>query len=355
MLLLTTAVVVAALAGAQGGAGSPSATVKVAYLQGEQLVYVDRNGSTLRQAVAALLAGPTAAERRREVATAVPPGTLIRAVSVTGGVATVDLGEKFASGTSAASLSARVTQLVLTATSFRGVKSVRLRVKDATPLGLFPGFVTSRPITAKDASRPEVPPPGPPARRRSRSRTAACGRCSSASRTSRSFRRRPSTAWRASRRGTRCSRSRSGRDSAVTASAGPQTQAALERATRPDAAGGGRRPSLRGAARPPAHPLHRERPGRPHLARHLGRARIRDAGRQLRRLPQGGATRGRCRTRSGCRGPATSSAGSRSTSPPDVPPAPASHGCVRVPRYDAKWVYDHAPNGTPVTVLASSR
>jgi lipoprotein-anchoring transpeptidase ErfK/SrfK len=40
---------------------------------------------------------------------------------------------------------------------------------------------------------------------------------------------------------------------------------------------------------------------------------------------------------------------------PDVPPAPASHGCVRVPRYDAKWLYDHAPNGTPVTVLASSR
>jgi hypothetical protein len=32
---------------------------------------------------------------------------------------------------------------------------------------------------------------------------------------------------------------------------------------------------------------------------------------------------------------------------PDVPPAPASHGCVRVPRYDAKWLYDHAPNGTP--------
>ncbi len=39
----------------------------------------------------------------------------------------------------------------------------------------------------------------------------------------------------------------------------------------------------------------------------------------------------------------------------DVPAQPASHGCVRVPPYDAKWVYDHAPNGTPVTVLGSSR
>ena len=40
---------------------------------------------------------------------------------------------------------------------------------------------------------------------------------------------------------------------------------------------------------------------------------------------------------------------------PDVPAQPASHGCVRVPRYDAKWLYDHAPNGTVVTVLGRSR
>ena len=39
---------------------------------------------------------------------------------------------------------------------------------------------------------------------------------------------------------------------------------------------------------------------------------------------------------------------------PDVPPYPASHGCVRVPRYDAKLVYDFTPIGTPVAVLASS-
>ena len=108
-LLLPTAVVVAALAGAPGGAASPSATVKVAFLQGEQVVYVNRTGSTIRQAVTALLAGPTAAERRREVATTVPAGTPLRAVSFAGGVATVDLGEKFASGTSSASLSARIT------------------------------------------------------------------------------------------------------------------------------------------------------------------------------------------------------------------------------------------------------
>ena len=39
---------------------------------------------------------------------------------------------------------------------------------------------------------------------------------------------------------------------------------------------------------------------------------------------------------------------------PDVPVAPASHGCVRTPRYDARWLYEFTPIGTPVRVLARS-
>jgi lipoprotein-anchoring transpeptidase ErfK/SrfK len=39
---------------------------------------------------------------------------------------------------------------------------------------------------------------------------------------------------------------------------------------------------------------------------------------------------------------------------PDVPTEPASHGCVRTPRYDARWLYDFTPIGTPVRVLTSS-
>ena len=34
---------------------------------------------------------------------------------------------------------------------------------------------------------------------------------------------------------------------------------------------------------------------------------------------------------------------------------PASHGCVRVPRWDAEWLYTQTPVGTPVTVIARSR
>jgi lipoprotein-anchoring transpeptidase ErfK/SrfK len=34
----------------------------------------------------------------------------------------------------------------------------------------------------------------------------------------------------------------------------------------------------------------------------------------------------------------------------EVPTYAASHGCVRIPYWNAKWVYRHAPIGTPVIV-----
>jgi lipoprotein-anchoring transpeptidase ErfK/SrfK len=39
---------------------------------------------------------------------------------------------------------------------------------------------------------------------------------------------------------------------------------------------------------------------------------------------------------------------------PDVPAQPASHGCVRTTAFDAEWLYRRIPNGTRVTVLATS-
>ena len=71
-ILLPALLATILVATAAGGSSSRSATVKVAFLQGEQIVTVPRNGSTLRQAITALLAGPSAAERRREIASAVP-------------------------------------------------------------------------------------------------------------------------------------------------------------------------------------------------------------------------------------------------------------------------------------------
>jgi lipoprotein-anchoring transpeptidase ErfK/SrfK len=38
----------------------------------------------------------------------------------------------------------------------------------------------------------------------------------------------------------------------------------------------------------------------------------------------------------------------------NVPVEPASHGCVRATRYDARWLYRRSPIGTPVRVLRRS-
>ena len=75
-----------ALALPGGAPASERATVGVSFLQGEQVVVVQRSGSGARAAVTALLAGPTAAERAREITTQVPAGVPVRSVTVANGV-----------------------------------------------------------------------------------------------------------------------------------------------------------------------------------------------------------------------------------------------------------------------------
>jgi peptidoglycan hydrolase-like protein with peptidoglycan-binding domain len=36
---------------------------------------------------------------------------------------------------------------------------------------------------------------------------------------------------------------------------------------------------------------------------------------------------------------------------PSVPASPASHGCVRIPIHSSVWLFDNAPNGTPVYLI----
>jgi len=339
---------------APGAASSPSATVKVALLQGEQVVYVNRNGSTLRQAVAALLAGPTSAERGRELATAVPSGTPLRAATLANGVATVDLGERFATGTRAASLSARVTQLVLTATSVPGVNSVRVQIKGATPLGLFPGYVTSRPITLRDATRPEVPPPGPPAPGPPTDPTAAV-RALQQRLADLSFLPAEAVDGKTGEQ-TRFAviAFQKWQGLARDGVAGPATQVALASATRPT-------PRTTGPGNRFEVLLDRQ------LTLYI------ENGTVVRTLHVSTGTTG-FETPVGRYSVFRKEVNSWSVpykvwlpwasyfvggvafhESPDMPAQAASHGCVRVPRYDSKWVYDHAPNGTPVTVLGSSR
>src|SRR5215207_2610488 len=150
-------------AAAAPAAAAPSGQGHVAFLQGEQVIILARPGTTAEDAIRALIAGPTAEEKADKVTSTVPSKTALRGVSVTDGVATVDLSRRFASGRKAEVLAARVAQLVLTVTAIPGITSVQLLIDGGTPLGLFPGYATKFPITAADVRDEDVPPPaGPP-------------------------------------------------------------------------------------------------------------------------------------------------------------------------------------------------
>jgi hypothetical protein len=345
-LLLTTA-------GVAGGAAPASADVGVALLQGEQVTYVQRPGATVQDAVAGLLAGPTATERGQEITTLVPAGVPLRGVSVAGTTATVDLGARFARGRRAERLQARIAQLVLTATRVPGIRSVRLLIAGGTPLGLFPGYATRFPLTARDVTGAEVPPPAqPPARpepdpkadvRRLQQRLADLGFLPA---------------------------------SGVDGVAGEQTRFAVlgfqkwARLGRDGVAGPATRRALDGARRPTPRTSGQGRRVEVLLDRQL--ALYVEGGRVVRTLHVATGARG-FETPAGRFAVFRKEQRSWSVpyrvwlpwasyfvggvafhESPDVPAGPASHGCVRVPRHDARWLYDRLPNGTPVTVLATS-
>jgi hypothetical protein len=145
----------AAQAEGQSSASS-SPTVKVWFLEGEQLASATRPGTSPQDALQALLKGPTAAEYKLGYRTYIPAGTKLGRVTVANGEATVDVSLNFALGR-AQSLDARLSQLVHTASGFGGVTSVQLLVDGGTPYGMFPGIVTSLPITLKYLDTPNVP------------------------------------------------------------------------------------------------------------------------------------------------------------------------------------------------------
>jgi hypothetical protein len=347
-LLLAVALPASAPAGA-----SQAGSVRVYFLQGEQLVPVRRPGSTARAAVTALLAGPSRAEKAKQFRTYIPAGSGLRSVRVANGVATVDLGERFASGTDAESLSARVAQLVYTVTSVPQVKSVRVLVSGGVPLGLFPGFALSQPVTRAQAARPVVPPPKPP--------TGTGG---------------PSTPE------TRALQQRLAdlgflAATGVDGVAGEQTRFAViafqkwSRLNRDGVAGQRTTAMLSQAARP--LPI-RSGPGGRRVEVLLDR--------QLTLAIENNVVVRTLHVSTGASGTATPPGSfsvfrkeARSWSVPfkvwlpwasyvvggiafheypDVPVVPASHGCIRTPRYDARWLYEFTPLGTPVTILARS-
>jgi lipoprotein-anchoring transpeptidase ErfK/SrfK len=160
-LALSLVVLASGMLAQASHAAESKGSVSVAFLRGEQLAPVLRPGKTPRDAIRALIAGPTAAERSRGFRTYVAPGTKLRRLSVAGTLATVDFNGAFTSGTGERR-AARVAQVVRTLTGLDGIKRVQLLVNGALPLGLVKGISLGRPITLHLLRTPNVSVPVPP-------------------------------------------------------------------------------------------------------------------------------------------------------------------------------------------------
>ncbi len=95
--------------------------VKVYFLRDERLAIAHRlvpGPEVLRAALNELLAGPTADEAATGLSSTVPDGTELLDLNLADGLATVDLSSQFESGGGSLSMTARIAQVVFTATQF---------------------------------------------------------------------------------------------------------------------------------------------------------------------------------------------------------------------------------------------
>jgi len=134
---------------------SPRGTVtyQLWFAMGEKLFETKRTEpATLgvgTAAMKALLQGPTAAERAAGVATIIPSGTALNGLSISNGVATVDLTTVYASGGGSLSEQFRLAQVVYTLTQFSTVKGVNFRL-DGKPVKVFSGSSSNLKVATRE-------------------------------------------------------------------------------------------------------------------------------------------------------------------------------------------------------------
>jgi hypothetical protein len=140
-----------------GATPSPgrTATFEVWFAYGDRLFVTRRtepfDPGVARQALTALLAGPTEAERAAGVTTAIPAGTRLLDVFLADGVLTVDLSAEFEAPGGSLEERMRLAQVVHTATQFRTVEGVLFEV-EGRPVEAFGshGVVLDGPQTRED-------------------------------------------------------------------------------------------------------------------------------------------------------------------------------------------------------------
>lgn len=125
--------------GARGGLGDDAFTVELWYSipldnqLGESLVAVQRQISATRAVATATLEawlkGPTCAEKERQIRSSIPKGTRLRGVSISDGVATVDLSWHFErTGLGTVYEGLLLEQLAWTITQFPNVERALLKI-----------------------------------------------------------------------------------------------------------------------------------------------------------------------------------------------------------------------------------
>jgi len=129
--------------------------VAVYLMNGEDVAHVTRNvpktEAVLKASLEQLFQGPNAQERAKGLGTEIPPDTRLIAASVVDGVANIDVTGPFDDGGGTLSMTARMAQLVYTATQFPSVDSVRLFMH-GTPVEALggEGIIIDEPQTRAD-------------------------------------------------------------------------------------------------------------------------------------------------------------------------------------------------------------
>ncbi|MFA5113262.1 MAG: GerMN domain-containing protein [Candidatus Margulisiibacteriota bacterium] len=134
-------------------------TVTIYLTKGDRLAAAERplakNDDRLGRAIAALLAGPTAAEKAGGLTTLIPGGTRVLHHRVKDGVAIVDFNRQLEDyGGGSARIEGIIAQIVYTATEVPGVKKVWVRIEGNKEVVLGgEGLVLDKPLGRADLRR----------------------------------------------------------------------------------------------------------------------------------------------------------------------------------------------------------
>jgi hypothetical protein len=114
---------------------------------------VPRTVAVATAAINELLDGPTASEAAADppISTAVPAATRLLGISITGGIATIDLSREYEAGGGSEGILGRLAQVVYTLTQFPTVDSVTFEL-DGEPVSVFggEGVILDEPVGRAD-------------------------------------------------------------------------------------------------------------------------------------------------------------------------------------------------------------